>query len=205
MFNTFINIGDYNQIIFLTLPLYEISNPNKFINLWCRSLDNALVRISATMCSIGQYSNRTSPFSTRFQTKWCCTSMCFVRAWWVGFLVNDIAPWLLHRINITFFSFMHHKSIINFIIHLASFVTCVFAMYFASVVDNAIVGYRLLLQEMAPPLIMKTNHVVDILSSRSPPQSASQYPSISLDGVPPNCNFICNIPCKYRNIHLMAI
>jgi hypothetical protein len=26
-----------------------------------------------------------------------------------------------------------------------------------------------------------------------------------LDGVPPNCNFICNIPCKYRNIHLMAI
>jgi hypothetical protein len=62
----------------------------------------------------------------------------------------------------------------------------VFAMYSASVVDNAIVGCCLLLQEMAPPPIMKTNPVVDLLSSRSPPQSASQYPSTSLDGVAPN-------------------
>ncbi len=176
-----------------------------FINLWCRFLDNALVRTSATMCSVGQYSNQTSPFSTRSQTKWCCTLMCFVRAWWVGFLVNDIAPWLSHRITIIFFSSMYPKSIINFVIHMASFVTCVFAMYSASVVDNAIVGCRLLLQEMAPPPIMKTNPVVDLLSSRSPPQSASQYPRTSLDGVALNCNFICNIPCKYRKIHLTAI
>jgi hypothetical protein len=42
---------------------------------------------------------------------------------------------------------------------------------------------------MAPPPIMKTNLVVDLLSSRSPPQSTSQYPSTSLDGVAPNCNF----------------
>jgi hypothetical protein len=56
-------------------------------------------------------------------------------------------------------------------------------------VDNAIVGCRLLLQEMAPPPIMKTNPVVDLLFSRSPPQSASQYPSTSLDGVAPNCNY----------------
>ncbi len=88
--------------------------------------------------------------------------MCFVHAWWVGFLVNDIAPWLLHRITIIFFSSMYLKSIINFVIHMASFVACVFAMYSASMVDNAIVGCRLLLQEMAPPLIMKTNHVVDL-------------------------------------------
>jgi hypothetical protein len=50
-------------------------------------------------------------------------------------------------------------------------------------VDNVIVGYRLLFQEMAPPPIMKLNPMVDFLSSRSPPESASQYPSISLDGV----------------------
>jgi hypothetical protein len=37
-------------------------------------------------------------------------------------------------------------------------------MYLASVVDNAIVGCHLLLQEMAPPPIMKTNPVVDLLS-----------------------------------------
>jgi hypothetical protein len=34
-------------------------------------------------------------------------------------------------------------------------------MYFASMLDNAIVGCCLLLQEMAPPLIKKTNLVVD--------------------------------------------
>jgi len=47
--------------------------------------------------------------------------MCFVRAWWVGFLVNDIAPWLSHQITITFFFSMHRKSIINLVIHMASF------------------------------------------------------------------------------------
>ncbi len=140
-----------------------------FINLWCRSFDNALVRTSATMCSVGQYSIQTSPFSTRSRIKWCWTSMCFVRAWWVGFLVNDIASWLLHQITINFFSSMYPKSIINFVIHMASFVACVFAMYSVYVVDNAIVGCRLLLQEMAPLPIMKTNPVVDLLSSRSPP------------------------------------
>ncbi len=88
---------------------------------------------------------------------------------------------------------------------MASFVACMFTMYSASVVDNAIVGCRLLLQEMAPPPIMKTNPMVDLLSSRSTPQSASQYPSISLDGVAPNSNFICNVPCKYRKIHLTAM
>jgi len=168
-----------------------------FINLWCRSFDNALVRTSTTMCSVGQYSNWTSPFSTRSWTKWCYTSMCFVCAWWVGFLVNDIAPWLSHQITIIFFSSMYHKSIINFVIHMASFVACVFAMYSAFVVDNAIVGCHLLLQEMAPPPIMKTNPMVDLLSSRSPPRSASQYPNNSLDGVAPNYNFICNVLCKY--------
>ncbi len=135
-----------------------------FIKLWCRSLDNAVIRRSATMCFVGQYSNWTSPFSTHSWTKWCCTSMCFFRAWWVGFLVNDIAPWSLHRSTIPFFSSMYPKSIINFVIHMASFVACVFAMYYTSVVDNAIVGCRLLLQEMAPPLIIKTNPPVDLLS-----------------------------------------
>ncbi len=176
-----------------------------FINLWCRYLDNALVRTFATMSSVGQYLNRTPPFLIHFWTKWCCTSMCFVYAWWVGFLVNDITPWLSHRIIVTFFSSMYPKSIINFVIHMASFVACVFAMYSTSVVDNAMVGCHLLLQEMASPPIMKTNPMVDLLSSRSPPQSTSQYPNTSSDGVAPNCNLICNALCKYRKIHLMAI
>ncbi len=128
------------------------------------------------MCWVAQYSNWTSPFSTRSRTKWCCTSMCFVRAWWVGFLVNDITPWLSHQITIIFFSSMYPKSVINFVIHMASFVACVFAMYSTSVVDNVILGCHLLLQEMAPPPIIKTNPVLHLLSTRSPPHSASQYP-----------------------------
>jgi hypothetical protein len=64
---------------------------------------------------------------------------------------------------------MHHKSIIKLVIYMAFFVAWVFAMYFASMVDNAIVGCRLLFQEMAPLPMMKTNPVVDLLSSRSPP------------------------------------
>jgi carbon starvation protein CstA len=79
----------------------------------------------------------------------------------VGFFVNDIAPWLSHRITIAFFSFMYPNSFMSFVIHMASLVL---AMYSASVVDKAIVGCRLLLQEMAPPPIMNTNHVVDLLS-----------------------------------------
>ncbi len=58
---------------------------------------------------------------------------------------------------------MHRKSIINLVIYMASFVAWVFAMYSAFMVDNAIVGCRLLLQEMAPPPMMKTNPVVDLL------------------------------------------
>jgi hypothetical protein len=74
------------------------------------------VRTSTTMCFVGQYSNQISPFSTHFRRKWCCTSMRFVRAWWVGFFINDIAPWLSHQITITFFSSMYPKSIINFVV-----------------------------------------------------------------------------------------
>jgi hypothetical protein len=94
----------------------------------------------------------------------------------VGFFVNDITPWLSHRITIAFFSFMYPDSFMSFVIHMASLVACVLAMYSASVVDKAIVGCRLLFHKVAPPPIMNTNPVVDLLSSRSLAQSASQYP-----------------------------
>jgi len=62
---------------------------------------------------------------------------------------------------------MYPNSFMNFVIHMASLVAYILAMYSASVVDRAIVGCHLLLQEMAPPPIMNTNPVVDLLSSRS--------------------------------------
>jgi len=76
--------------------------------------------------------------------------MCFVRACCVGFFVNDITPWLSHQITIAFFFFMYPNSFMSFVIHMVSLVPCVFIMYSTSVINRAIVGCHLLLQEMAP-------------------------------------------------------
>jgi hypothetical protein len=65
----------------------------------------------------------------------------------VGFFVSDIAPWLSHQIIIAFFSFMYLKSFMNFVIHIASLVDYVLAMYLALVIGKTIMGYRFLLQE----------------------------------------------------------
>ncbi len=156
------------------------------------------------MCSVGQYSNRTSPFSTHSQTKWCCTSICYVRAWWVDFW--SMISHLDYRIESPSLFFL--PCILNpwsILLSIWFFLWLVFVMYSTSVVDNAIVDCCLLLQEMAPPPIMKTNPVVDLLPSTSPPQSASQYPNISLNGVALNYNFIYNVPYKYLKIHLTTI
>ncbi len=88
---------------------------------------------------------------------------------------------------------------------MASFVACVLTMYSASVVDRTIVGCRLLFQEMAPPPIMNTNLVVDFLSSRSPAQSTSQYPTKPRGANPPKRNLNCKVPCKYRKMCLTPI
>ncbi len=50
---------------------------------------------------------------------------------------------------------------------------------------------------MVPPLIMNTNHVVDLLSSTSLTQSTSQYFTISRGGNPLNRNLNCKVPYKY--------
>ncbi len=103
--------------------------------------------------------------------------MCFVWTCWVGLFVNDIASWLSHRITIALFFFMYFDSFMSFVIDMVSLFTCVFTTYSPLVIDKVIVGCLLLLQEMAPPPIMNIDHVVDLLSSRSLAQSASQYPT----------------------------
>jgi len=131
--------------------------------------------------------------------------MCFVRTCCVGFFINDITPWLSHRITIAFFFFMYPNLFMSFLIHMASLVACVFAMYSTSVIDKAIMGYRLLLQEMAPPPIMNTNPMVDLLSSRSLAQSTSQHPTKSWGGNPPKRNLNCKVLCKYQKMRLTTI
>jgi hypothetical protein len=88
---------------------------------------------------------------------------------------------------------------------MASLVAWVLAMYSTLVVDKVIVGCYLLLQEMAPPPIMNTNHVVDLLSSRSSAQLASQYPTKSWGGNPPKRNLNSKVPCKYQKMCLTVI
>jgi hypothetical protein len=46
-------------------------------------------------------------------------------------------------------------------------------------------------------MIMNTNHVVDLISSRSSTQSASQYLTIFRDGIPLNRNLNCKVFRKY--------
>ncbi len=157
------------------------------------------------MFLVEQYLKVTSPFSTHSWTKWCCTSMCFVRAYCVGFFINDIAPWLSHQITIALFFFMYPNSFMSFVIHMAFLVACILAMYSTFVVDRTIVGCRLLLQEMAPPPIMNTNHVVDLLSSRSLTQSTSQYLTKPWGANPLKRNLNCKVPCKYQKMQLTAI
>jgi len=175
------------------------------INLLCCSFGNALVNTSTTMSFVEQYSNMISPFSTCFRTKWCWISMCFVQTCWVGFFVNDIAPWLSHRITIGFFSFMYPNSFMNFVIHMVSLVVCVLAMYSISIVNKVIVGCRLLFQEMAPFPITNTNPMVDFLSSRSLAQFVSQYLTKSWGGNPLKHNLNYKVPCKYQKLRLTVI
>jgi len=88
---------------------------------------------------------------------------------------------------------------------MAFLVVCVLAMYSALVIHKMIMSCHLLLQKMAPSPIMNTNLVVDLLSSRSPAQLASQYPTKSWGGNPPKRNLNCKMPCKYQKMCLTAI
>jgi hypothetical protein len=103
------------------------------------------------------------------------------------------------------FIYIYPNSFMSFVIHMASLVTCVLAMYSALIVDKAIVSCHLLLQEMAPPPVMNTNPVVDRLSSRSPAQSASQYPTKSWGDNPLKRNLNSKVPRKYQKMHLTII
>jgi len=99
----------------------------------------------------------------------------------------------------------HHVLYWTIFQRMASLVTCVLAMYLALVVDKTIMGCCLLLQAMAPPPIMNTNHVVDFLSLRSLAQSASQYLTKSRGGNPPKCNLNYKVPYKYWKMRLTII
>ena len=127
------------------------------------SLVSALVSTSASWWVVDISFNTTSPDSTRSRTKWCWMSMCFVRAWCIGFLANPIHPWLSSWMMVTPFwgcpmSASKQQS------QMASFVACVAAMYFTSIEDRATVTCHLDDQLTGHPLTRNVYPVVDLRS-----------------------------------------
>jgi hypothetical protein len=55
------------------------------------------VKMSASISSVGMYMIVILLASTTSQTYWCCTSMCFVPAWFVLSFASDFAPWLSQK------------------------------------------------------------------------------------------------------------
>ncbi len=175
------------------------------INLLCCSFDNALVSTSATMSFVEQYLNIILPFSIHSRTKWCCTSMCFVRACWVRFFVNDITPSLSHQITITFFSLVCPNSFMNFVIHMASLVSCVLAMYLASVVDKVIVGCICYSKKwLHLPLRTQTMWWIWYPQGHRPNPHHNIRPNL-WGGNLPKRNLNCKVPCKYQKWCLTVI
>jgi hypothetical protein len=128
-------------------------------------------------------------------TKWCCTSMCFVLAWYIGSLASAMAPWMSHMIN--------QGALIILAPHIistiwASLVQWLAAMYSASVVDEATVAY-LLLHSMTPLHPQGYSCIArggSPIIYASPAQSASQYP-FNFMCCPPSCNFkCCRLPLR---------
>ncbi len=120
---------------------------------------------------------------------------------------RDSSLMILHlgwHITISF-SFIYPNSFMNFVIHMASLVAYVLAMYSTSVVDKAIMDCCLLLQKIVPFQIMNTNHVVDFLSSRPPTQFESQYLTKSWGDNPLKHNLNSKMPCKYQKMRVATL
>ena len=128
-------------------------------------IGKAFVRKSATIAPVLQYSKQTSLRATLSLAKWCTTSMCLVLLEAIGCFSSLIAPWLSQLILIA--PVLTPSPLSSFLSHNASLTACAAAMYSASEVDAATVGCSLLLQLIAPPYMVNTHPVVDLLVSMS--------------------------------------
>ena len=94
------------------------------------------------------------------------------------------------------------KSVVICRNHIASCAALASAMYSASAVDNATHVCFLLLQLSAAPLSWNRYPEVDLRSSRSPPQSASEEPMLL---VCLSLVYQVRVPLRYLNICFTAI
>src|SRR4029434_119426 len=90
-------------------------------------------------------------------------------------MAMQIADWLSSKITVAPAG-LFFRSDISCRIQTASCAALASAMYSDSAVDKATHGCFLLFQRTAAPLILNMYPDTDLLSSRSPAQSASEYP-----------------------------
>ena len=106
-------------------------------------------------------------------------SICFDRPWYWWFFAIQIVDWLSSWMHTGFSRISVWRSLIRCFIQMASWVALARAIYSASAVESATHDCFLLLQLTAPPQIWYTYPDVDLRSSTSPAQSASEYPHIT--------------------------
>ncbi len=171
---------------------------------------SGFVMISAIMSEVEQYVNLMFLCSICSRIKWCAISMCFVRLWFVGLFARVIVDWLSCWMSIV--SCLNLISSSRCWIHSASFVAIDNDWYSACVVDVVTNACLCVCQDTIFWLIENTYPVVEHLSSRSSPQSASHEPVSSiLLLIPlqnhdwPRMSTMSVVPWIYQNIHFTAI
>ena len=113
-----------------------LDTPIRLLSSWNFILQRALVKMSASWFSVRI--NTISMFlsSIHCRMKWYLLSICLVRLWWTGFLLNVIADWL-STISFTPFCSSCFNSLISRFIQRAWHAAPVAAMYSASHEDRA--------------------------------------------------------------------
>lgn len=102
-------------------------------------------------------------------------------AWKVEFFAKKIALWLSQQIVIypTSKLILEH----NLFIQMASLEACIAPMYTASIVNIAATSCHLFIQLIAPPNIMKTYSLVELMLSMSLAQSKFAYVGMKIEHI----------------------
>ena len=142
------------------------------------SRGNGFVSRSAMFSAVGIYWNVTSLALVRSFIKWCRISICFVRRWFLSFVLIEIDPILSAHI-ITGFAMGNpiSKYLDN---HSAWVVALENAMNSASTVDNATVSCLFVSHDIGPPAARKILSSVDRLVFLHPAKSESTKPTGSM-------------------------
>ena len=129
--------------------------------------ESALVKMSASILSVLQWTTLTIPAFTAFRVKWNFISMCFDLSWSFAFFDHEIAP-VLSSWTVVAPDWGAQRSFINRRNHTASCTAALSAMLSASAVDKATTDCFLDFQLTFEFATRNTNPDVDLRSPMSP-------------------------------------